>query len=472
MEAERQANFMAKLRRFEWQSRMPVPVETLFAWHARPGALERLIPPTEKVQITRAADNIRDGAVVELRTGRWPAWHWRVRHEAYVENQRFRDVQIEGPFAAWSHTHGFQPDGPNPDSSVLRDEIEFALPGGALGDLAAASWVLGKLRNVFEWRHRRTRADLLRHQRQTGDGLRIALAGGSGLVGRALRAFLTTGRHRVTNLVRQRASSDEIVWNPARGELDADTLERFDAVIHLGGAGIADARWSVARKELIRSSRVDSTSLLAGRLASLKRPPRVFVCASAVGYYGDRDNESLTEADPAGSGFLPDVCRAWEAATEPARRAGIRVVNLRIGIVLTPRGGALAAMLTPFKLGAGGVVGSGRQYMSWIGLDDLIGVIHFALCDARVEGPLNCTAPNPVTNREFTRVLGRVIHRPTVLPLPSIAVRTLLGEMGDTLLLCGARVLPGKLRELGFPFLTPDLDAALRWELGLPGATP
>lgn len=463
---------MPSQRRFAMQCRVPAPVEALFAWHARPGALERLIPPFETVRILRSDDNIRDGATVDLRLGSWPALHWTARHEGYVENERFCDVQVSGPFAYWRHTHEFSADPAAPGASILKDQIEYAVPGGALGDALTGGWIQRKLERTFTWRHRRTRIDLTRHECAPIRSLRIVLAGGSGLVGRALRAFLTTGGHEVFSLVRRAPRSGEIAWNPASGTIDSAALEGFDAIIHLGGEGIADRSWTPERKEAIRASRVGSTDLLAQSMARLSRPPRVFLCASAVGFYGDRGDEVLNEESPPGAGFLPDVCRAWETAAEPARRAGIRVVNLRIGIVLTPRGGALAAMLRPVRLGLGGVVGSGRQYLSWIGLDDLLGAIHFALGDARIEGPLNCTAPEPLTNREFTRVLGRVLRRPTILPVPSAAIRTLLGEMGDTLLLRGARVLPQKLSSGGFSFLTPNLDSALRWELGQPGATP
>ena len=293
--------------------------------------------------------------------------------------------------------------------------------------------------------------------------LRVVIAGASGLVGAATAARLLEQGYHVVRLVRRvpRDPETELYWNPATGEIDADSLAGADAVIHLGGESIAAGRWTARRKAAIRESRVGSTRLLSQALARLPRSPGVFICASAVGFYGDRGEESLTEDRPAGSGFLPEVCQAWEEATEPARQAGLRVVNLRIGIVLSLHGGALARMLTPFRLGLGGVVGNGRQYMSWITLTDLARVIEFVLTNESSAGAVNGVAPNPVTNREFTRTLGRVLGRPTRLPLPGFAVRALFGEMGRTLLLEGCRVQPARLEQAGFAFLHRDLAPAL-----------
>jgi uncharacterized protein (TIGR01777 family) len=232
--------------------------------------------------------------------------------------------------------------------------------------------------------------------------------------------------------------------------------------VHLAGESIAAGRWTPARKAAIRASRVGPTRLLASTLAGLHAPPRVFVSASAVGYYGDRGDEPVTEASPPGRGFLADVCRAWEAEAELAGRAGIRVVTLRIGMVLAASGGGLARMLGPFRLGLGGVLGSGRQYVSWIALDDLVAAVAHVIRADGVTGPVNATAPTPVTNREFTRTLGRALGRPTLLRLPAPLVRLLFGEMGQALLLDGQRVLPARLQATGFRFAHSDLEGALR----------
>lgn len=296
--------------------------------------------------------------------------------------------------------------------------------------------------------------------------LRVAIAGASGLVGSALAEFLRQGGNEVLTLVRRppRPDAHEIGWDPAAGRIDANALEGLDAVVHLGGRSIF-TRWTARRKAEIHASRIDSTALLSTGLAGLAQRPRVFVCASAIGYYGHRGDEELTEDSPPGAGFLPELCQAWEAACQPARQAGIRVVNLRLGLVISRHGGALRAMLPAFRFGLGGVVGNGRQYWSWILLDDLVRVVDFALRSEALCGPVNAVAPTPVTCRQFTRTLARVVRRPALVPLPGLVVRALLGEMGRALLLTSARVRPGRLQAAGFTFQYPELEAALRREL-------
>ncbi len=298
--------------------------------------------------------------------------------------------------------------------------------------------------------------------------LTVAVSGAGGLVGSALGAFLSAGGNRVVPMVRQEPArkGEEIFWDPAVGRIDAQGLEGGDAVVHLAGENIAAGRWTEARKKSIVESRVAGTRLIAETLAGLSRPPEVLVAASAIGFYGNRGDEELDEGSSAGQGFLPETCKRWEAALEPAERAGIRVVRLRIGMVLCARGGALAKMVTPFRLCLGGRIGSGRQFMSWISIDDLIGVIHRAVLDDTISGVVNAVAPAPVRNSEFTRVLGRVLGRPTPFPVPATAIRLLLGELGQALLLDGARVSPARLQGTDFRFRHPNLEGALRFELG------
>lgn len=294
-------------------------------------------------------------------------------------------------------------------------------------------------------------------------GTKVAITGASGLVGTALAAALRERKQTVLRLVRQsRGGSDEIAWDPQTGTIDAARLEGLDAVVHLAGENIAAGRWNAVRKERIRDSRVNGTRLLCETLARLKTPPRVLVSASATGYYGDRHDAILGEEAQPGQGFLPDVCRAWEQATVAAESAGIRVVHLRIGVVLSPKGGALRKMLTPFRLGVGGRMGSGGQYWSWISLDDLVGAILHCLDRDQLRGAVNAVAPDPLTNREFTAVLAKAVHRPALFPMPAFAARLVLGEMADALLLTSARVVPLKLRESGYQFRHSTLDAALR----------
>ncbi len=294
--------------------------------------------------------------------------------------------------------------------------------------------------------------------------MKVLMTGSSGLIGSALGARLASQGHGVTRLVRAKpaAGAAALEWDPAAGRLDAAALEGFDAVVHLAGESIASGRWTAARKARIRDSRIQGTRLLAERLARLMRKPAVLVCASAIGYYGNRGEEVLGESSPAGSGFLADLCREWEAASDAAASAGIRVVNLRTGLVLSRQGGALPRMLVPFRLGVGGRIGDGRQYMSWITLDELTGVYLYALRTETLAGPVNAVTPNPVINADFTRTLGRVLRRPTLFPLPAFAARLVLGEMADELLLASARVQPARLVATGYVFRFAELENALR----------
>ncbi len=293
---------------------------------------------------------------------------------------------------------------------------------------------------------------------------RVALTGSTGLIARHLRPQLIAQGYRVDPMVRRepRPGTTEFRWDPEKGEIDRRRLKAVDAVIHLAAKGIADGRWTKRRKAEIRESRVRGTTLLAETLARLQRRPRVLVSASGMGYYGDRGNEVLTEGSAAGCGFLPEVCEAWEAATKPAADAGIRVVLLRIGMVLAPDGGALAQMLPTFRWGLGGRFGSGRQYSSWISITDLVNVILRALDDDTLSGPVNAVSPQPMTNNEFTATLGNVLSRRTFLPVPSFALRLMLGEMADHLLLASTRMLPARLTAIGFPFQHAELETALR----------
>ncbi len=296
--------------------------------------------------------------------------------------------------------------------------------------------------------------------------MKILVTGATGLVGRALVPFLAGGGHEVVRLGRSTPGAGDLRWNPDAGALEAEALEGFDGVVHLAGENIASGRWNAAKKRRIKQSRVGGTLLLARTLAGLERPPQVLVSASAVGFYGDRGDEELTEQSPAGSGFLSEVCREWEAATEAAAGKGIRVVHARLGVVLSKDDGALARMLTPFRLGAGGIVGNGRQYMSWITRDDTAAAIGHLLTTESAAGPVNVVAPAPVTNREFTATLGRVLRRPAVFPLPGFVARLVFGEMADALLLASTRVKPAKLLDSGNVFRHGSLEDGLRAVLG------
>ena len=296
--------------------------------------------------------------------------------------------------------------------------------------------------------------------------MKILISGASGLIGSALKTALRERGDRVLSLTRRNASNDsEITWDPSSNTLDPSRLTNIDGVIHLAGENIASRRWTAAQKARIRDSRVQGTTLLAQALATISPPPKVFISASAIGYYGNRQDEILTEDSQPGEGFLPDVSIAWENAAKSATEAGIRTVHPRIGIVLSPTGGALGKMLFPFKLGLGGIIGSGKQYMSWITLDDLISLLLFAIDRESISGAINAVSPTPVTNREFTKTLGRVLSRPTIFPLPAFAAKLALGEMADALLLASTRVISSHLENTNFSFAHPDLEPALRYLL-------
>lgn len=296
--------------------------------------------------------------------------------------------------------------------------------------------------------------------------MKILITGSHGMVGSALAERLKAQGHEILRLTQQKANSShgEAYWNAEGGSIDKSGLDVLapEAVIHLAGENIAGGRWNKDRKRKIRDSRVNGTRALADALAHLQSPPKVFICASAVGYFGSRGNEKLTESSGPGEGFLAEVCQEWEAASKRASDAGIRTANLRFGVILSREGGMLKKLLLPFKLGAGGVIGSGQQYMSWITLDDVLGVIEFALQNSAIHGPVNTVAPQPVTNREFTKTLGRALWRPTLLPLPASTARMVLGEMADELILASLRVIPEKLEKNGYRFQHPDLKGALK----------
>ncbi len=293
--------------------------------------------------------------------------------------------------------------------------------------------------------------------------MRILISGSSGFIGSALTSTLVSSGHTVLRLVRSPEKlAGDIFWNPDQGRIDTSNLEGMDAVVHLAGESIASGWWTAQKKDRIRETRVKGTKLLSDALTDLKKPPSVFISASAIGIYGDRGAEILKENSLPGKDFLAGVCQEWEAAPELAARKGIRVVNPRFGIVLGKEGGALAKMLYPFKLGVGGKIGSGEQYMSWITIDDVVGALQFALMNEKIKGPINVVAPHPVTNVEFTKILGKTISRPTIFPLPAFVAHWVMGEMADVLLLSSARVEPAQLLEKGYVFKFPQLEPALR----------
>lgn len=439
------------------------PRADVWAWHLRPGALARLTPPFESSEVL-SSGGVADGARVEVRAGilPWVDSVWTMEHYDVVAPERFRDRMLRGLFDRWEHFHGFE--AISATRTRATDQITWELPLGALGAMADGM-VQHRLERMFAYRHATLAADLAELARGAGRSLRIAITGARGLLGQQLVPFLGTAGHTVTTLVRGKPKPGEVRWDPA-GSWDATPLDGYDAVIHLAGEPIAGGRWSEARKARIRGSRIDGTRSLTTALARLARPPKVFLSASAMGIYGDRGAEELTERSTLGTDFLGEVAQGWEEAATPLAATGARTVHLRFGVLLSPAGGALGKMLPAFLAGGGGRLGTGQQYMSWLTLDDALYLIHRALVDDRYTGPINAVAPVAPTNAEFTEVLGKVLHRPTLLPVPTLALTTLFGEMAHAAILASQRVVPERLQALGFEWRYPDLDGALRHLLG------
>jgi len=447
------------------------PVGEVFAWHERPGALERLTPPWEQIEVQERSGGMLNGGRVVVRTKIGPFWsRWDVDYFGYKEMKQFCDVQVRGPFASWEHVHRFELIGTA--DSTLTDEIRYELPFGPLGRLGG-SFVRGKLERLFAYRHAVMQDDLAM---AAGYGavrsMRFLISGASGLVGRALVPFLRSQGHEVIRLVRhQTQAADEVFWDPVKGVLDLAPVKVLDAVIHLAGVNVAGGRWTASQRKAIRESRVLGTRTLVGAVDRLRHRPFVFVTASATGFYGDGGERTLSEDDKRGAGFLAEVCEAWEREAAVARGFGIRVVKLRTGVVLTPAGGALAKLLPVFRTGLGGRLGNGRQWMSWISIDDLVGAIYHTVLDQRCTGPVNAVAPEPVTNTEFTETLARVLGRPAVLAVPKVMLKLALGALAEETLLSSAKVVPVRLQAAQFWFRHERLETALRHLLGRKGVT-
>ena len=429
------------------------PLDEVFAWHTRPGAIHRLMPPWQPVKVARETDSLERGeAVLAMPAGlKWKAVH---SPEGYQAGRRFTDVlatPVLGSLVGWSHTHDFEAvDG---DRTRITDRVRTRVPERLV-------------REMFAYRTRQLAGDLAAHAALGGQALTVGVTGSSGLIGSQLCAFLSTGGHRVVRLVRHDPGPGDRLWrtdDPA-----PDLLDGLDVVVHLAGESIA-GRFTKAHKQAVYDSRVGPTRALAERAAASKLP--VFVCASAIGFYGsDRGDEELTEESERGSGFLADVVADWEAATAPARDAGVRVALIRTGIVQSPNGGSLQLLRPLFAAGLGGRLGSGRQWLSWIGIDDMLDIYLRAMVDDQLSGPVNAVAPEPVRNSEYTRILAHVLHRPALLPVPGFGPQLLLGREGAAEVAAASqRVLPARLLAAGHAFRHPDLESALRHVLGRNG---
>ena len=450
-------------------------IKSTFDWFEHEGSFRRLMPPWEVAEEVRADDSLEVGS---QRVFRFPApgapflkMTWVAEHTAYDPPNHFADKMVKGPFWSWNHNHDLTESG---GKTTVKDEVTYQVPFGPLGNLADSilgGWLVkSRISRMFKARELRLQRDMKEHAKFSQlKRKKILVAGSSGLIGTQLVAFLDTGGHDVWRLVRRTAKEGlkELTWDPEQGLITPSEIEGFDIVIHLGGENIGDKRWSKKRKEAIVGSRRDSTILLSDTISSLSKKPEAFLVASAIGFYGNRGDEVLTEDSAQGEGFLTDTVIEWESYAESAREAGIRVINTRNGIVLSAAGGALERMLLPWKLGGGGPLAGGKQWMSWISLDDEIYAIHHLIMNGECEGVYNLTAPEPVRQKVFSKTLGRVLRRPAFAPIPGFSMKILFGELAGPLLIEGQRVLPSRLQQSNYEFLHKDLESALRDSLGI-----
>ena len=457
---------MSAIHTFTHQARFACSVEELYRFHSRPGALERLLPPWDGSEVIWKKGGIAPGGKVLLKLRQGPlSIGWEAHHVEEEPGVMFRDIQHRGPFAHFAHTHGFAGDG---QQAQLTDTIEFALPGDRFLPAFATRQVYATLERIFNHREQVLHHDLALHARCSKQPLRILISGASGVLGRVLVPLLTTGGHEVWTLVRRppRPDSREIFWDPWHGILKASELPELDGVIHLAGEYIGLGRWTDAKKRQVVESRKRGTWLLAKTITRLPKKPKVFLSASAVGYYGNSRDQLISEEAPSGDDFISEVCRAWEFGVDPAAEAGIRTVTMRLGVALTPRGGALQRLLATDPLFIFRQFGPGDQYISWMSIDDMVAAMLHCLVTESLSGPVNIAAPAPATNRELLATLAEVANRPQLLTIPDFLLKIAYGQMADEIVLSGCRVAVGKLEKSGFSFRHPTLVAALRALLG------
>ncbi len=438
---------------FCFESLLPFPPSVVFSWHLKEGALDRMIPPWQKVVVTQKGSPAEVGSQTHLSMHKGPvSTQWVARHVAFEKERYFTDEQIRGPFRFFKHTHSVEYE---QEGSVWCDTIEFIPPW-----FISSNYVHKELQKMFHFRHRRLLEDISRIQTYALPSQKILLSGSSGMVGRALYAFLTNAGHEVYTLRRQPSCKEKKIvgWDPTQDHNHQRDFEGFDAIIHLAGENIGKKRWNAAQKDKIFKSRCRDTWLLSQIILRLQTPPKVFICASAVGIYGDRGDEVLTESSSFGNDFLASVCVEWEKSSQCLEDKGIRVCHTRFGYILDPSGGMLQQILPLFRLGLGGIMGSGQQIMPWVALDEVIYGIYHCLAKAEISGAVNLVSPSPVSQKEFALSLAKHLHKACFFPTPAWALRFALGERADALILRSARVQPDKLIASGYSFFAKDLS--------------
>ena len=453
---------------------VPVPVDQLFSWHENPGAFERLTPPFEPVKVKKRKGGI-DGGEVHLQMNLGPIpLPWVARHHDYIKNEQFLDEQVSGPFASWNHAHLFEKI--DSKSSKLIDKIDYKLPFGTVGKTFGGAFAEKKIKQMFAYRRNITKNDLVSQSKYSGSPLNIAVTGGSGLIGSQLKPYLTTAGHSVENIVRGRPQKGELSWNLENKTMS--NLSGKDVVIHLAGepiskplGGMVPLPWTKWKRNEILKSRVEGTKLISEHIASLNNPPKVMICASAVGYYGDRGEDLLSESEESGDDYFSHVVSEWEKAAQPAIDAGIRVVFLRIAPVMSPLGGALQVLGNAARLGSSPPVAGGKQWWSWISLDDVVDVIYHSIINEKLSGPVNVASPNPVRQKEWASTLAKVIWGrfgplTGLIPVPGFVLKTVLGEFGDVLALSSIKIDSSKLLDSGYEFRFENLEDCFRHLLG------
>lgn len=467
---------------FESTLEVSVPVEKLFSWHENPGAFERLTPSFDPVKVSKRMGGVDGGTVyIDMKAGPIPLT-WVAQHHSYKKNVQFLEDQTSGPFVGplpfwngtWHHQHLFKK--VDSKNSIVTDRLNYDFPMDPFGSIFGSWYTKKRLKQMFAYRRNITENDLYEQSKYKGKPLDIAVTGGSGLVGAELMPYLTTAGHKVENIVRGRPKKGELGWNLQKGTIS--NLEGKDAVVHLAGepinkpiAGVVPVPWTKWKRKEILESRVKGTRILAEHLASLNNPPKVLVCASAIGYYGDNGGALLSEDGGNGNDYFSRVVKEWEAAAKPAIDAGIRVVFLRLAPVMSPQGGALQVLSLPAMLGSSPPVAGGKQWWSWIAIDDVIGSIYHSIITESLSGAVNVASPNPVRQKEWAATLakvfwGRLGKLTTLIPVPGFILKTFLGEFGDVLALSSIKVDSSKLIESGYKFRFEDLENCFRHLLG------
>ena len=467
---------------FESTLEVSVPVEKLFSWHENPGAFERLTPSFDPVKVSKRMGGVDGGTVyIDMKAGPIPLT-WVAQHHSYKKNVQFLEDQTSGPFVGplpfwngtWHHQHLFKK--VDSKNSIVTDRLNYDFPMDPFGSIFGSWYTKKRLKQMFAYRRNITENDLYEQSKYKGKPLDIAVTGGSGLVGAELMPYLTTAGHKVENIVRGRPKKGELGWNLQKGTIS--NLEGKDAVVHLAGepinkpiAGVVPVPWTKWKRKEILESRVKGTRILAEHLASLNNPPKVLVCASAIGYYGDSGGALLSEDGGNGNDYFSRVVKEWEAAAKPAIDAGIRVVFLRLAPVMSPQGGALQVLSLPAMLGSSPPVAGGRQWWSWIAIDDVIGSIYHSIITESLSGAVNVASPNPVRQKEWAATLakvfwGRLGKLTTLIPVPGFILKTFLGEFGDVLALSSIKVDSSKLIKSGYKFRFEDLENCFRHLLG------